>query len=281
VEPELGSQAKGCVAMSSGARPPAGFDGWARYYDLIAGDRTGMAAFYCGLVGNETRRILDLACGTGVITGALAQRFAERPGASQQTRVVGVDESAAMLRIARARDARPEWILGDMRWPPVQGPFDLVVCCYNTVQSLVTDVDLSVFLSSVASVIGPKGVFAFDIMQPDLPYLDRTRQEHVARTVFDEGTRRQLQHLRKYSYDARSGILSIKHRLVGTGGQVIARLDQRYRQYSTSEIERALACAGLFARRRYGDLDGSRLTTASKRQIFVCVSSSTGWSDRL
>ena len=52
------------------------------------------------LVGGAPARILDLACGTGDLTFALAERF---PRAS----VVGVDLTPAMLARARARNARP------------------------------------------------------------------------------------------------------------------------------------------------------------------------------
>ena len=52
------------------------------------------------LVGGEPARILDLACGTGDLTFALAARF---PRAT----VVGVDLTPAMLARARARNTRP------------------------------------------------------------------------------------------------------------------------------------------------------------------------------
>lgn len=73
--------------------------------------------------------ILELACGTGILTGLLLERH---PGA----RLVGVDITEDYLRVARARhegkgrDVR--FVLGDAVAAPIAGqaPYDLVVSCY-------------------------------------------------------------------------------------------------------------------------------------------------------
>jgi len=248
------------------------YDDWAKYYDLVAGDRTPMVAFYRSLVGDRTRSILELACGTGTITLALAQHLVECGGTWEQSRVVGIDESAEMLRIARAKDARPEWVLGDMRSPPVRGVFDLVICCYNTVQSLLTDNDLVRFFRTIRSIVDPHGVFAFDIVQPDLPYLSKPQEEHLARTVTDERGRH-LEHRRTYSYDPKSRVLTIDHRLIEAGREAagaLTRLRYGYRQYFDAEIERALVAAGFTVRRRFGDFEESPPNATAKKQVFVC-----------
>jgi ubiquinone/menaquinone biosynthesis C-methylase UbiE len=248
------------------------FDDFAKYYDLVVGDRTPMAAFYCSLVNDRTRSILELACGTGTITLALAQRLVECGGNLGQSRVVGIDESAEMLRIAGAREGRAEWVLGDMRSMPVAGAFDLVICCYNTVQSLLTGDDLAGFFCSVRSIVDPGGVFAFDIMQPDLQYLSKPPRDYPARAVAD-GAGRRLEDRRDHFYDPSSRILAIEHRLIEAGREAagpLARMSLEYRQYFTAEIDRALAAAGFAVRRRCGDFDGSLLAPESKKQIFIC-----------
>jgi ubiquinone/menaquinone biosynthesis C-methylase UbiE len=250
----------------------ATYDDWAKYFDLVAGDRTSMAAFYRSLVSDKTRSILDLACGTGTITLALAQRLIECGGKWEQSRVVGVDESAEMLRIARANDARPQWINGDMRSLPIEGVFDLVICCYNTVQSLLTDNDLDEFFCAVRSVVDPGGVFAFDIVQPDLQYLNKPHWDHPACAVTD-ARGRHLEDRRDHRYDPRSQILAIEHRLIEAGAEAagpLARVSLEYRQYLTGEIDQALAAASFAVRQRCGDFDKSQLGPASKKQIFIC-----------
>src|SRR6476661_358630 len=66
------------------------------------------------------RRVLELACGTGRLTWPVAEE------------IVGLDSSEAFLERARAGSSasagptRVSFVHGDMRAPPVAGPFDLV-----------------------------------------------------------------------------------------------------------------------------------------------------------
>lgn len=99
----------------------AGYDAW---YDTPLGrlvDRLEKSAVL-GLVGDRTGgRALDLSCGTGNYGLALAGR---------RFRVVGVDVSEPMLRIARAKGARARlevaWLLADARALPFRpDAFDL------------------------------------------------------------------------------------------------------------------------------------------------------------
>jgi len=86
------------------------------------------------LAGVQPRdRVLDLCCGTGDITFALARRC---------TRVTGLDFSAPMLAMAQARRARlssaagaslnPQFLRGDaLKLPFLDGHFDVVTIAYG------------------------------------------------------------------------------------------------------------------------------------------------------
>jgi SAM-dependent methyltransferase len=68
-------------------------------------------------------RVLDVACGTGVVARAAAERVG--PGGT----VVGVDLNDAMLTVARRLDPGIEWRQGDVdALPAADGSFDAVVC---------------------------------------------------------------------------------------------------------------------------------------------------------
>lgn len=69
-------------------------------------------------------RVLDIACGTGIV----ARLALERLGG--QGRVVGVDLSAPMLDVARKADARIDWREGNANALPLDGAetFDVVTC---------------------------------------------------------------------------------------------------------------------------------------------------------
>jgi ubiquinone/menaquinone biosynthesis C-methylase UbiE len=78
----------------------------------------------CGVHAGS--RVLDLACGTGAVTRAVASRV--HPNGE----IVALDSSEAMLAIARrcvASDVRVEWRLGDAASLPFpDGSFDAVLC---------------------------------------------------------------------------------------------------------------------------------------------------------
>lgn len=78
--------------------------------------------------GTDARAVLDVGCGTGILTVTLA--------APDRT-VVGVDPSRAMISYARNRPGaeRVTWIEGDTRSVPDTG-FDLIVMTGNVAQHI-------------------------------------------------------------------------------------------------------------------------------------------------
>jgi SAM-dependent methyltransferase len=249
------------------------FDSWARYYDVTDRDRAPFIEFYRSLITEGTRSLLELACGTGAITIPLAHHLSERTRPSRRTRVVGIDESPAMLRLARERNEHIEWILGDMRSPPVVGPFDLVFCCFNTLQLLLSDDDLAQAFRAARQLIGSDGgIFAFDIYQPNLEYLRTARTNRIARSVTDEKGRH-LEIREDTRYEPNSRVLTINWRLVEegkSGALPLSRTRYQMRQYFPAEIDRLLTTSGLAVRERYGDFDRTPFTPASKKQVIVC-----------
>jgi len=244
-------------------------DQWADYYDLLDFDRTEMIGFYKGLIGDRTKSLLELACGTGTVTVACARQLRHQ---TDEYRVVGVDISTAMLRIAREADDTIEWICDDIRSPHVTGSFDLIICCFNTVQELLTDADLGQMLKSVRNLLSPPGIFAFDIYQPNLEYLSRPRLNQIARVANGTGGER-LEVREDCIYDPASEVLTIEWRLYAGNmpkRMVLPPWRYFYRQYSATAIERHLSAAGFVIQRRYGGFDGSPLTKSSKKQVAVC-----------
>src|SRR5262245_48328518 len=95
---------------------PAMMDQWAAKVIALAAPQAG-------------ERVLDVACGTGVQTGPLAEAV------GPTGRVVGLDFSPKMLAIARtieidpSRMARIEWHEGDVMALPFEPvSFDIVLC---------------------------------------------------------------------------------------------------------------------------------------------------------
>ncbi|UBU15897.1 class I SAM-dependent methyltransferase [Nonomuraea gerenzanensis] len=113
------------------------------------------------------RRVLEIACGHGRISRALARRGAE---------VVGADISAALIEKAEAAEREAplgvRYVHADVTARPapqgrlgVAGPFDVVVCSFG-----LSDIDdLEGALATTAAVLRPGGVFACSILHPCFP----------------------------------------------------------------------------------------------------------------
>src|SRR5690348_14287258 len=141
--------------MSKDRLPPATYDAWGPYWDVIDIDRSAMLAFYRQLITAQTCSHLEVACGTGTMTIPLADELLRQHA---NARVVGIDQSIGMLNIARTRHRQIEWVFGDMRNPPVEGQFDLVISCFNVLQELLMDDDLAQTFSSVRRILSSGGL---------------------------------------------------------------------------------------------------------------------------
>lgn len=102
--------------------------------------------------------LLDLACGTGTVALAFAQRG---------WNVYGVDSSPQMLQQARAKAAGLGQALvlscQDMRRFVLPQPMALITCLYDSLNYMVTELDLAQTLACVARSLLPGGLFIADL----------------------------------------------------------------------------------------------------------------------
>jgi SAM-dependent methyltransferase len=246
----------------------AAYDPWAAYYDLGEGDRQPHLAFYGSLLRPGDRSVLEVACGTGVVAAALAERI--RAG-GVEPRVVGSDISAAMLELARRRHPSLEWVQADMRSLPIQGGFDLVLCCFNSLQFMHEDADLARAFAAARGCVAADGRYAFDLYQPNLRYLRQVRHDSLARTLHHAG--RELQIREDARYDEARRVLELDWRLVAADapGEPLAATHFSLRQFDAATVERLLAASGWRVLERHGDLARSPFDADSKKQVLVCA----------
>lgn len=105
----------------------------------------------------DARSVLDLGCGTGILTVTFARDGRE---------VVGVDPSPAMLGVARKRPQprSVRWLLGDSDSIP-NARFDLAVMTGNVAQH-IPDPEWQQTLNTLGQVVRPGGIVAFETRNP-------------------------------------------------------------------------------------------------------------------
>ncbi|WNZ07539.1 class I SAM-dependent methyltransferase [Streptomyces sp. 11x1] len=130
------------------------YDKEAGAYDTLrGGEPRAEAAAHAvlGLVPEGARRLLDIACGTGIVTRRLA---AARP----RTRVTGVDLTHAMASRAAAR-LPGSVVIGDARRLPFRdGEFDAVTSVW-LLHLLGGPEDVRAVVGECARVLRPGGVY--------------------------------------------------------------------------------------------------------------------------
>jgi SAM-dependent methyltransferase len=120
---------------------PALFEEWAGFLVEEAGLHPG-------------QRVLDVACGTGIVARKAAERFGEEGS------VTGLDLNDAMLTVARRLGPDIEWRQGDAAELPFPGgSFDVVLCQ----SGLMFFPDVAKALGEMARVVRPGGTVALQV----------------------------------------------------------------------------------------------------------------------
>ncbi|MFD0318327.1 class I SAM-dependent methyltransferase [Streptomyces flavalbus] len=130
------------------------YDKEAEGYDAWRGGEPRAAAAadaVLSLLPRDMGALLDLACGTGIVTRRLA---AARPG----TRVTGVDRSVPMARQAQARLPGTVVLADARRLPFRDGEFDAVSSVW-LLHLAPSDDDARAIVAECARVLRPGGVY--------------------------------------------------------------------------------------------------------------------------
>jgi len=212
--------------------------------DAEAGRAVGLLVHATGL--ERGWRVLDVACGAG--RHARAFRVA---GAW----CVGVDLSAALLRIARGvTDAA--LVRADMRALPIRtGSMDLTVNLFTSFGYFEREAEHAAALQEMVATVRPGGWYAIDFLNPATVRARLVPCERVALGG------REVEVTRALSPDGHHVSKTIL-----TQGR---RFVERVRLFEPEEIEAMLERVGVIVRHRFGDYDASPMQPGSPRTILV------------
>lgn len=138
------------------------YESLAPFYDALTEDvdYTALADRYEDMIQGASRPeiVLDLACGTGTLTGMLAKRGYQ---------MIGVDGAAEMLAEAAAKPDSGEvlYLHQSLTELDLYGTVDAVICSLDSLNYLPPE-DVDETLRRVFLFLAPGGVFAFDVHTP-------------------------------------------------------------------------------------------------------------------
>jgi SAM-dependent methyltransferase len=204
--------------------------------------------------------IVDLGCGTGLISRALA---------ADGHRVTGVDPAPGMLAVARRSPLGDlvRWIEGDAsRLDVIEAA--LAIMTGHVAQFFLTDEDWMGALTALRAALRPGGRLAFESRDPRAraweAWTPAARRSVVDPTAGRVDTWCEL-------HEVHDGLVSstIHYRFAATGEELLAPTTLRFR--TREELERTLAAAGFAVEHVYGDWDRRPVGPTTPELIVVAL----------
>jgi ubiquinone/menaquinone biosynthesis C-methylase UbiE len=254
------------------------YDAIAEFYDDDMGrnsdgrDVAYYRQFCAAAVAERPGRVLELGCGTGRITLALAEA---------DITVTGIDLSVPMLRVLRRKAAArlhagggfraPLLAAMDMARPGLEGPFSAVICPFSAFTYLLQDGERQAALAFVAGVLAPGGRFAMDVFISD----PRIEASPADAEIFDY--RRQLpdggwlERHKTITPEVRPGVNRVRRRYTFLAADGAPRreimTESHQRPCRVEELRQLIGEAGLRVVSVAGDFGGGEIGPESRVAI--------------
>lgn len=209
--------------------------------------------YYLALAGTTPCRVLDIGCGTGIITDAIAARGHV---------VVGADPSPGMLAVARTKPWRDaiRWVESDAQSLDLDETFDLIIMTGHAFQTLATDADIAAAAASIKQHLAPDGRAVFESRNPRIDWPSRW-----AYGVDLEAPQGTIHETREFlGHDAGCMTFDLRYRFPD-GAELVSSSVLRFADRDT--IETLFRAAGLVAEHVHGDWDGSPFDAASSPEM--------------
>ena len=205
----------------------------AEFYDLVysagmANDSKELSARR-NLDGGD--RVLDLACGTGIVTERLDEDF----------NITGADISREMLEVARNKDLNADFIQSDMANLPFDEEFDAVIMYGQPLSHLESIERAAEAAASIYKALKPEGTLVTDLFSADAGAMENM---NPVETEIGDYTVKMVPDFSDYNPSRQTWNGSIEFQLTNEqdSGSVIS--SRNVRGYSMEEIEQIIYDAG-------------------------------------
>ncbi|NOY26907.1 MAG: class I SAM-dependent methyltransferase [Oligoflexia bacterium] len=182
-------------------------------------------------------RVLDLGCGAGRHAILLHERGYAVTGLDYDAEIIALAKAAWRRR--HADQAGPTWVQGDMREPPVQGSFDVVIAMDAAFGCFADDADHLAVLVNAFELLAPGGRL---VMEVPNPYY---WAHHQHTRHFPPGTLAADAHIvRTYRFDADLGRVDDHLTVFRSGDDACALPVQSLRAWAPTELCALARAAG-------------------------------------
>jgi len=242
----------------------------AALYDLAVPDWPGEIEFYRCLASQAFGGVLEVGCGTGRVTLQLAE--AASP-------LVGLDNSPAMLELARAKSQSIRRVRGDMREFDLGERFRLILIPGHSLQYMLAAEDQLSCLGCLFRYLVPGGTLAVHLDHQGLEWLAGlpakagTRFE-PAPEIADPRSGHRFAVRKAWSFEpaAQAATVVSEYQEYGERGEPLAfwRTEpRRLHCVFRFEMEHALHRAGFEAIEVFGDFELQPLQDDSREMVWI------------
>ncbi len=248
------------------------YDDWADIYDAVHVGLDHDMGFYVGQAQASGGPALELGCGTGRVSLAIAEAGVD---------VVGIDISPLMVETARAKAARRGlterciFQLGDMADLRLADRFPLVIMPFRSFQSMLTVDDQRRALTLARAHLERGGLLAMDTFNPDVKTLahdDLAAVPFHLRDVEREGGGTLIVWAQN-GWNPVEQINDVRMIIeeVSDTGVVERRLVRDFEQRYTFryEMEHLLELCGFVVEAVYGDFNSGPVTESAEDLVWV------------
>lgn len=206
--------------------------------------------------GINNRMVLDLACGTGTLTGLLKNKGYD---------MIGADISAEMLMIARRKNPEILFLNQSMEDFELYGTVGAIVCCLDSLNYLTEEGALSRVFQLCNNYLEPGGLLLFDI-----------NTEHKFRTVLSNNIftfdNEDIYYTWENDFSEEDKLCDFYLIFFVKNGDAYERFDEVHteRAYSDSEICAALSENGFCVKKKYDGFQKVPSCDKSERVFYVC-----------
>lgn len=235
----------------------------AELYDAEFETRRHDVDFYVHQARASPGPVLELACGTGRITLAIAAAGID---------IAGVDIVPEMVALARKKSAAAgvavEWHVADVRALNLGRQFSLVFMAANALQHLSEVDSVVACLRRARAHLKPGATFILEVFNPAVEKLARpwsTTLHH--KTFMADGREIEVEASSEYLRSSQTLHFELRYR---SQGQVIRVKDVHMRCFYPQELLALCHLAGLEVINRFGDHRSTPFGEQSPLQIVFC-----------